>query len=154
MSAVDGKILCGVRDGPGGQAKLIAVFNHAKGLAPAQVEVSGGDELAAFTAVLDILPDLRDLVVTADALHCQRAHANYLHDRGANYLFTVRSNQPTLRTALARLPWAQVSGLRERHVGHGRAESRSIKVIDLAGHRRLGCSRTAPGRSRSSADDG
>ncbi len=26
-----------------------------------------------------------------------------------------------------------MTGLRERHVGHGRAESRSIKVIDLAG---------------------
>ncbi len=131
--AVDGKTLRGARDGPGGQAKLIAVFDHAEGLALAQVEVSGGDELAAFTAVLDTVPDLRNLVVTADALHCQRAHANYLHDRGAHYLFTVKSNQPTLRTALARLPWAQVTGLRERHVGHGRAESRSIKVIDLAG---------------------
>jgi predicted transposase YbfD/YdcC len=131
--AVDGKTLRGARDGHGGPAKLIAVFDHAEGLALAQAEVSGGDELAAFTAVLDTVPDLRDLVVTADALHCQRAHATYLHDRGAHYLFTVKSNQPTLRTALAGLPWAQVTGLRERHVGHGRAESRSIKVIDLDG---------------------
>jgi predicted transposase YbfD/YdcC len=131
--AVDGKTLRGARDGHGGQAKLIAVFDHAEGLALAQAEVSGGAELAAFTAVLDTVPDLRDLVVTADALHCQRAHATYLHDRGAHYLFTVQSNQPTLRTALARLPWAPVTGLRERHGGHGRAESRSIKVIDLDG---------------------
>ncbi len=71
MLAVDGKTLRGARDGHGGQAKLIAVFDHAEGLALAQVEVSGGDELAAFTAVLDTVPDLRDLVVTADALHCQ-----------------------------------------------------------------------------------
>ena len=51
--AVDGKTLRGARDGPGGQAKLIAVFDHAEGLALTQAEVSGGDELAAFTAVLD-----------------------------------------------------------------------------------------------------
>jgi hypothetical protein len=48
-------------------------------------------------------------------------------------VFTVKANQPTLRTALVRLPWAQVSGLLHRTVGHGRIESRSIKVIDLDG---------------------
>ena len=131
--AVDGKTLRGARDGHGGQAKLIAVFDHAEGLALAQAEVSGGDELAAFTAVLDTVPDLRNLVVTADALHCQRTHAEYLHGRGAHYLFTVKGNQPTLRRALARLPWAQVPGRRHRHAGHGRTESRSIKVLDLDG---------------------
>src|SRR4051794_8317769 len=47
--------------------------------------------------------------------------------------FTVKGNQPPLRRALARLPWAQMPGLREREVGHGRTESRSIKVIDLDG---------------------
>jgi predicted transposase YbfD/YdcC len=64
----------------------------------------------------------------------QREHATWLHERGAHYLFTVKGNQPTLRRALARLPWVQVPGLRERNVGHGRTESRSIKVIDLDGH--------------------
>jgi hypothetical protein len=98
-----------------------------------QRQVADGDELAAFAPVLDTLPDLRDAMITADALHCQRAHADYLHHRGAHYLFTVKANQPTLRTALARLPWAQVAGLRERSGGHGRTESRSIKVLDLDG---------------------
>jgi predicted transposase YbfD/YdcC len=77
--------------------------------------------------------DLQGVVVTADALHCQRGHADYLHARGAHYLFTVKANQPTLRRALARLPWAPAPGLRERNVGHGRTESRSIKVLDLDG---------------------
>jgi hypothetical protein len=55
--------------------------------------------------------DPRDVVIIADAPHRQRAHVDYLHDRGADYVFTVKANQPTPRTALARLPWAQVSGL-------------------------------------------
>ncbi len=131
--AVDGKTLRGARDCRGGRTKLVAVFDHTDGLVLSQTQVSGGDELAAFATVLNTVPDLRAVVVTADALHCQRAHAAWLHDRGAHYVFTVKSNQPTLRRALARLPWAQVSGLRDRHVGHGRAESRSIKVIDLDG---------------------
>ncbi len=38
-----------------------------------------------------------------------------------------------LRRALTALPWGQVTGVRRRQVGHGRTESRSIKVIDLDG---------------------
>ena len=45
----------------------------------------------------------------------------------------MKGNQPTLRRALARLPWAQAPGRREQTAGHGRTESRSIKVIDLDG---------------------
>jgi predicted transposase YbfD/YdcC len=131
--AFDGKHLRGARTGTGGQAKLAAVFDHAHGLVLAQVEVVGGDELAAFLPALEILPDLGGVVVTADALHCQRAHADYLHGRGAHYLFTVKGNQLALRRALAGLPWAQAPGLIERQQAHGRAESRSIKVIDLDG---------------------
>ncbi len=129
--AVDGKTLRGARDGSGGQSKLVAVFEHAENLVLSQAEVVDGDELAAFPAVLDTLPDLREIVVTADALHCRRNHAAWLHCRGAHYLFTVKGNQPTLRRALTRLPWAHAPGLLDRHVGHGRTESRSIKVIDL-----------------------
>lgn len=134
--AVDGKTLRDARDardGTGGQAKLVAVFDHAHRLVLAQAEVTDGNELAAFAPVLDTVADLRGVVVTADAVHCQRAHADYLHRRGAHYLFTVKGNQPILRRALARLPWSQVPGLLERDAGHGRKESRSIKVIDLDG---------------------
>ncbi len=131
--AVDGKTLRGARGADGEQTKLVAVFDHAERLALSQVQVVGGDELAAFAPVLDTVPDLRAVVVTADALHCQRAHAAYLQGRGAHYLFTVKGNQPTLRRALARLPWAQLPGRRDRAVGHGRTESRSIKVLDLDG---------------------
>jgi predicted transposase YbfD/YdcC len=131
--AVDGKTLRGARGPNGGQTKLVAVFDHVEQLALSQVQVVGADELAAFAPVLDTVHAPRGAVVTADALHCQRTHADYLHARGAHYLFTVKGNQPTLRRALARLPWAHAPGLRERNAGHGRTESRSIKVLDLAG---------------------
>jgi predicted transposase YbfD/YdcC len=95
--------------------------------------VAAGDEVAAFAAALATLPNLSNVLVTADALHCQRAHADFLAARGGHYLFTVKSNQPLLRQALMRLPWAQAPGTRRRGRGHGRSESRSIKVIDLDG---------------------
>jgi predicted transposase YbfD/YdcC len=49
--------------------------------------------------------DLNGAVVTADALHTQHETARYLvEDKGADYLFTVKENQPTLYWTLARLP--------------------------------------------------
>jgi predicted transposase YbfD/YdcC len=131
--AVDGKTLRGARTDDGEQAKLLAVFDHAEQLALSQVQVAGGDELAAFVPVPETIADLHGVVVTADALHCQRTYADYLHARGAHYLFTVKGNQPTLRRALARLPWAQAPGLIDRQIGHGRIEARSIRVLDLDG---------------------
>lgn len=131
--AVDGKTLRGTRRPDGAQAKLISVYEHGHRLVLAQVGVVDGDEIAAFATALATLPDLRG-VATADALHCQRQHAHWLHDRGGHYLFTVKANQPILRRALAALPWAQVEGTRRRDRGHGRTESRSIKVLDLDAH--------------------
>jgi predicted transposase YbfD/YdcC len=91
------------------------------------------NEVAAFAAALVTLPELAGVLVTADALHCQRAHADFLATHAGHYLFTVKGNQPLLRQALMRLPWAQAPGTRRRGTGHGRTESRSIKVIDLDG---------------------
>jgi predicted transposase YbfD/YdcC len=132
--AIDGKTLRGARGGEGRQTKLVCVYDHAQQLVLTQTGVVDGDEITAFTAALSTLPDLREVLITADALHCQRAHASWLHARGGHYLFTVKSNQPALRRALATLPWGQVPGSRRRQLGHGRVESRSIKVVDLDGH--------------------
>jgi predicted transposase YbfD/YdcC len=132
--AVDGKTLRGSRRPDGSQAKLISVYEHGHRLVLAQVGVVDGDEIAAFTTALAALPDLRGVLVTADALHCQREHARWLRARGGHYLFTVKANQPLLRRAMAALPWAQVAGTRRRDRGHGRSESRSIKVLDLDAH--------------------
>jgi predicted transposase YbfD/YdcC len=131
--AVDGKTLRGSKDAAGQQTKLVCVFDQAQRLVLTQAAVVSGDEVAAFTVALTTLPELSGVLVTADALHCQRAHADFLAARGGHYLFTVKGNQRLLRRALMRLPWVQAPGTRRRGVGHGRTESRSIKVIDLDG---------------------
>jgi hypothetical protein len=86
--------LRGARQPGGQQTKLVCV-----------VEVVDGNEIAAFVTALDLLPELRGCLITADALHItQTSRVAYLTDRGAHYLFTVKDNQPTLRRALAALP--------------------------------------------------
>lgn len=93
------------------------------------------------------MPQLRGHLVTADALHTQRSHAAYLLARGAYYLFTVKENQPTLHRALARLPWRAAPRTKEpgSQRGHGRIESRTATVIDLAG---TGVEELFPGAAR------
>src|SRR3954471_23524191 len=132
--AADGKTLRGAHQPDGSHTKLLCLYDHAHQLVLAQTPVLDGDEIAAFTTALAALPDLSGVVITADALHCQREHARWLHERGGHYLFTVKTNQPTLRRAVAALPWAQAPGSRRRQAGHGRTEFRSIKVLDLDGH--------------------
>ena len=47
--------------------------------------------------------DLAGVLLTADALHTQRGHADYLHGRGAHYLLTAKANQPGLLRQLRAL---------------------------------------------------
>src|SRR3954462_9145357 len=121
--AVDGKTLRGSVGSDGQPTKLMCVYDHAHRLVLTQTAVVAGDEITAFTAALSTLPFPANVLVTADALHCQRAHADFLAARGGHYLFTVTGNQPLLRQALMRLPWAHAPGCRRRGRGHGRTES-------------------------------
>jgi predicted transposase YbfD/YdcC len=132
--AVDGKTLRGsaVAGQPG--RHLLAALDHGRGVVLGQVDVEAKtNEIPLFATLLDRV-DLAGAVVTADALHAQRAHAGYLvAKRGAHYLITVKGNQPGLRAQLAALPWRQVPVAHiARERGHGRAESRTLKVTAVA----------------------
>lgn len=50
-----------------------------------------------------VQPLLRGRVVSGDALYCQKALCRQLRAAGADYLFTVKGNQPSLRQALVLL---------------------------------------------------
>ena len=97
--------------------------------------------------------DLTDVLTTAEAVHTNRNHADYL-TRGGHYLLTAKGNQPTLLRRLRALPWNQIGVAgRERGRGHGRVETRHISVVSLHPCPDLGgsSSRTPPRPSRSSA---
>jgi predicted transposase YbfD/YdcC len=133
--AVDGKTVRGAIDAEGNQTHLLAAATHDNALVVGQVEVGAKtNEIPMFAPLLDRLADagieLADTVITADALHAQRAHAEYLHERGAGYVFTVKQNQPGLYAALDALPWAQAPiAHRDVDRGHGRITTRTIQVL-------------------------
>jgi predicted transposase YbfD/YdcC len=131
--AVDGKTLRGSGHGDQDRRHLLAAFDHAHGVVLGQVEVdSTTNEIPMFTALLDRV-DIHGAIVTADALHAQKAHAEYLAGRGAHYLLTVKRNQPGLYAQLAALPWREVPvAYQARERGHGRTERRTLKITAVA----------------------
>jgi hypothetical protein len=106
--ALDGKTMrgahvCDITDDGEGivyQPHLVSVLDQATGAVLAQVQVDvKGSEIAAFTTVLDEL-DLREVLITADALHTHRGHARYLRERGGHYLMPVKANQCATRRSV------------------------------------------------------
>jgi predicted transposase YbfD/YdcC len=128
--AVDGKTCRGAKRPDGTRVHLFSIVEHGTGIPLGQVLAeTKGHEIAAFATVLDRI-DLRNLVVTADALHTQKAHARYLHRHGGKYVFIVKRNQPSLHAQLAALPWAAVPVADHTEAkGHDRRESRTLQVV-------------------------
>jgi predicted transposase YbfD/YdcC len=133
--AVDGKRLRGSASADHPAVHLLAALDHRDGTVLAQRDVAGKtNEIAVFQPLLDGL-DLAGVLVTADALHTQRAHAEFLvTTKRADYLFIVKANQPALHAQLAGLPWPTIPVMdRTRDHAHGRVELRTLKVAAVGG---------------------
>lgn len=127
--AVDGKTLRGARLDEGGAVHLLSAMTHREGATVAQRNVdTKTNEITGFAPLLGPL-DINGVVVTADPMHAQRAHARFLvEDKGAHYVFGLKDNQPLLRDAAQRL-LAQAPVVHESHNrGHGRIEHRYVRV--------------------------
>jgi len=133
--AVDGKTLRGTGHHGAAQVHLLAVMDHTSRGVLGQAGVDGKtNEITQFPPLLDRL-DLADTVVTADALHTQRQHADWLvTQKHAAYLLIVKANQPALHQQLKILPWRDIPVSDEtRDRGHGRVEIRRLQVTTVAG---------------------
>jgi hypothetical protein len=100
VAAVDGKTLKGART-QSGQVKLLSAFLGLQGAVLAQQEIpSTTNEISVIKDLLAPLP-LEGAVITADALHTQKATGAFLvEEKKADYAFTVKDNQPSLREAI------------------------------------------------------
>jgi hypothetical protein len=102
--AIDGKTLCGAHDGEQSAPHLLSAVLHQDGIVLAQQSVGEKtNEIPCVPALLDPLP-LQGSVVTADAMHTQTETARYIVEKKqADYVFTVKDNQPTLKQDIADL---------------------------------------------------
>lgn len=99
--AIDGKTLRGSRRPDHKPVHLMAALLHKEGVVSAQQAVdTKSNEITAFQPLLQPL-DLRDKVVTADAMHAQVEHARYVkEEKHADYVFTIKGNQETIQKAI------------------------------------------------------
>jgi predicted transposase YbfD/YdcC len=131
--AIDGKTVRRATSRGGRAPHLVAALTHHTGLVVGQVAVDAkSNEIPALRHLLGMM-DIEGLIITADAMHTQRDTATYITDHGADYVFTVKLNQPGLRRALAALPWQQIPAHRHTDRSHGRTTSRTIKAVEAPG---------------------
>lgn len=95
-------------------------------------EAKQTNEIGMFIPLLDGI-NITGKDITADALLTQHKLASYIVDRGANYHFTVKGNQPTLRDdILAAFKTSQAPDYVElTPPDHGRIETRSIWTSEI-----------------------
>ena len=141
LVAVDGKTLRGSRDAAAGQGplQLVSAWAAEARLVLGQVAVDPeSNEITAIPLLLELL-DLQGCIVTIDAMGCQKDIAAAIRDRGADYVLTVKDNQPALHRAVheaflahAEADFADPSLRRLKTVdrGHGRREAREYFVAD------------------------
>lgn len=133
--AVDGKSLRGAIKEDGRCVHLFSAMTHQERVVIAQNEVDHKtNEIKAFRPLLEDM-DLSGMVVTADAMHAQRDHAEFLvTEKHADFILQVKANQPSLYNTISTLGQEAFS---QRHTetgkGHGRYETRSIQVSDALG---------------------
>ena len=89
------------------------------------------NEITAIPALIERL-DLTGALVSTDAMGCQVAVAQSILDAGADYLFAVKDNQPTLHAEIdsyfATAPAAEVENIETIDKEHGRLEVRTSSV--------------------------
>ena len=98
--ALDGKTVCGSRDGENTALHMVSAYATASGLCLGQEGTRGkGNEIAAIKALLGTLA-LKGCIVTIDAIGCQTEIAQQIVDQGGDYLLAVKDNQGKLAQAL------------------------------------------------------
>ncbi len=124
--AVDGKALRGAGLDGGGQVHLPSALTHDEGIVIAQRNVDGKtNEITEFRPLLKEI-DITDVVITADALHAQRSHAQYLQERDAHFIFGLKGNQPKLADAAMKLLKGRPVAAETHDRAHGRIEHRCL----------------------------
>ncbi len=142
-AAIDGKTLRRSFDRAAGLPAVhsVAAFVSGHGIVLGSVPVeSKENEIVAIPRLLKLI-DIHGATVTIDAMGCQTAIAEAIHEGGGRYVLHVKDNQPTLRQQVAGFfkdaertkrplddPMPVVLRKTDVDKGHGRIETRTCEV--------------------------
>lgn len=130
------------------QDQVVEVRDQATGVVLACQDVDGGDEIAAVgravTRLVDRWGSLAGVVLIADAKHTQHRLVDQVGGAGGWWVLPVKENQPGIYARVTALPWSDLAAAAvERGKGHGRQETRTIRVIQAPAQVDLGLAGTA-----------
>jgi predicted transposase YbfD/YdcC len=94
--SIDGKTVCGSRDNKTKAIHMVGAWANANQLALGQVKTEEkSNEITAIPTLLDLL-ELKDCIVTIDAMGCQKDIAEKITKAEADYVFGLKGNHETL----------------------------------------------------------
>ena len=118
--AMDGKTLRGSRRRDTKALHVVAAFSTRLSVVVGDVVLEPDqNEITAALILLKKLP-LEGVIVTGDAIFCQRGICEEITDGGGDYAFVVKDNQPELKAAIAE-SFGELSPLRSPASGPRRA---------------------------------
>lgn len=135
LIAIDGKTLRRSHDRRAGLGPLhvVSAWASEEGLSLGQLATEAkSNEITAIPELLERI-DVRDAVVTIDAMGCQKEIARKIIAGGGDYVLAIKGNQPKLHTAIAdhfnELHESECFGgkclsRKTQEKGHGRIEHR------------------------------
>lgn len=136
--AIDGKCVRGSHDGRLSAIHLVSAWSSASGVTLGQVRTS--DKSNEITAIPELLGtmDIRDAIITINAMGCQHDIAATIAAAKADYVLGVKDNQPGLAEALKLWFDSAVDGSTDRpfwsdvqtEKNHGRIETRRCLVTN------------------------
>jgi predicted transposase YbfD/YdcC len=134
LIAVDGKDVRGVqRSGKASPLSIVSAFDVEQGLVLYHHATEGkGQEIQAVCDLVDAL-DIKDCLVSLDALHCQSETLSHIKAQGGDAMVQVKKNQPGLfddvdsafQAYWQKSPDEQIN-LTSGDKGHGREETRCV----------------------------
>ena len=139
--AIDGKTLRGTVDAATKQTSLhlLHVWATDQQLLLAHVAVDGAGAEAPGIPELLRLVDIKGAIITTDAAGCTAPVTQAVRDGGAHYVLTLKANRRALHTHVTALfdaaearRYRGVATHRSAERGHGREETRTVRVLPLA----------------------
>lgn len=135
--AIDGKAQRGTAESedPNSFVHIVSAWAAEAGLTLGQLKVDGkSNEITAIPKLLELI-DVKDAVVTIDAMGTQKEIAKTLVSKGADYILALKGNQSLLQAEVVNFAiqamehgeqGVDFSMFEQKNEGHGRMECRRI----------------------------
>ncbi|MET3981845.1 putative transposase YbfD/YdcC [Mucilaginibacter sp. UYP25] len=135
--SIDGKTIRGSRGkGPKSAIHMVSAWAGTNTMVLGQVKTAEkSNEITAIPKLLNVL-ELKECIVTIDAMGCQTAIIKQIKEAGADYVIAVKGNQGQLEQDVADTLrfCSPVSQYKDVDSGHGRIETRICSVYTDLSH--------------------